>query len=353
MSRRYIVQRPDGTFLERELPLTTDGAQWALSAAGSLSGTVPAAFAHQVAEDGRPLLEERNTLIYEEEEGIIRWGGELLSVTLTEDGYELDCMGLASYPHGQAFGGKLRSTSLDPAAGIAAVWADLQGHPDGDLGVQVIGTTPVRLGSTEDPYELHWADTPDCGREIDQLTDEAPLDWTEEHEWDGEQIAHRILIHYPRAGRKRDDLSFVLGENIVATADPVLDGDGYANEVVGIGAGEGERALRSVAAARDGRLRRSVTVAFKDVTSQARLDTLTRAELQRRTPTLRIDDITVRDHDAAPIGSWQLGDDIFVETTHPRHGRIELWCRVTAWQRLGDDQARISLARSDLYNYGA
>ncbi len=365
---RYIAQRAtSGRFLDYELPLITDGPEWALSAAGSLVGKLTPAIGNRPAEDGRPVVEEWGTFLYAEADGQIRWGGIVVSSEVGADGLlSVEAASFASYPHGVPFGGSIERIQADPADLIREVWADLQQHPDGNLGVVVTGSTPVRIGTeprevqfeTGDgeqvafdagPYRLDWWDTPDAGSEINSLAAEGLADYTEHHAWRANgTISHEIRIQHPRAGRRRDDLAFIEGENVSAVVTAKRDGDDYANEVVALGAGEGAGALRRTAAVRDGRLRRPAVIAAKDVSAASRLESLTRAELSFRQAATRVDEITVRDHPHAPIGSWQLGDDVRIQATLPHYGEVDQWCRVVAWQLVGEHSARLSLERSDL-----
>lgn len=204
-----------------------------------------------------------------------------------------------------------------------------------------------------EPYSLVWWEAKDCGDELDNLAKTAPFDYVEHHFWDGEQIRHDVQTYYPRAGRHRDDLVFVQNSNVTSSVAFTTTGDEYANEIVGIGAGEGREALRRTTATRgDGRLRRPYVFADKAVNDPTRLDALIREELDYRKAALVIESIDVVDHPNAPLGSWQLGDDILVDVDAPWLGRVQLWCRIIAWHLTGEATATLSLARSDSYNYG-
>lgn len=204
-------------------------------------------------------------------------------------------------------------------------------------------------------YKLEWWDSPDVGDEISTLAKETPFDFTETHTWNDAKtdVSHMIHVHYPRAGRRRTDLAFTLGENVTAIADPVSDGGDFANEVIGLGAGEGAGSLRRESAVRDGRLRRSHVLAAKDVKSKTRLDALIRDERIRRQQLLTIPSVTVRDHEHARIGSWQLGDDVLIQATLPWLGDVAIWHRVVGWELLTEHTARLALERSDSFTYGA
>ena len=480
-SWRVLAQRATTRqWLHMDLPLTPTTRRWELSASGALSGTVAAQVGGMLAEDGKPLLDEWGTLIYLEADGIIRWGGIVVSSRFTGSAWTVEAAGFAAYPHGVPFGDEWSLAQVDPAKIVADLWAHVQSYPDGDLGVTVTGSTSVRVGTVstaaliaataawqsakdaydaantiltgrratetarrteytalvadrtaasaalaaakrtgnsaaiaaaqatynaavaaatakqaqvtaaanarkaqadvvaplkatltarakartaakaaekEDggAYELAWWDTPDCGNEIDRLSRETPFDFVESHRWNDDRtdVLHTIEVHYPRAGRRRTDLSFVLGENIVGFADPQRDGDKFANEIEGVGAGEGAGSLRRTTAVRDGRLRRPHVLLAKDVAKKDRLDALIRDERIRRTQPLVITTITVRNHPHAPIGSWALGDDIRVQVTNPWLGNVDIWHRVVGWELVTESTARLSLERSDSFIYSA
>ncbi|MFG3715808.1 hypothetical protein [Micromonospora sp. NPDC047730] len=213
--------------------------------------------------------------------------------------------------------------------------------------------TPTRTVAARpaEPYQLAWWDAPDCGGELDALARETPFDYAEEHYWDGDKIAHRLRIGYPRLGRRRTDLAFVQGDNVTSVVAPERDGEGFANEVVGHGAGEGRTVLQRRIPERDGRLRRPFVYADKSVTTSARMDALARAELATRRHTLEIDSVEVVDHPNAPIGSWALGDDIPIRAVIPWLGEVEVWERVVGWAMRGEDRAVLNLRRSDAFTY--
>jgi hypothetical protein len=475
---RFIAQRAlTGELLDLELPLSLSSLKWDLSGPGSLVGTIAPDTGTLRAADGRLLLEEWGTFLYAEADGEIRWGGIVVSSGFDGGSWKVEAAGFTTYPQGIPFTDSYARTDADPAAVVRDLWAHVQAHPDGNLGVVVKGATTARIGSastaalaeatsdweaakadydsenaelsraraaetaarrlytqrttektnaakdlsaakrTKDTaqiaaaqrtadaaesaqaaakravdvaanaadaqaavvkarkatldaaattrtearkaekadggaYRLDWWDSPDVGKEIDELAKETPFDYVEEHAWRGDTITHTVRIGYPRIGRHRPDLAFVQGENVTNVVTPEISGDDFANEVVGIGAGEGRSALRRTTAVRDGRLRRVAVYSGKDVTSAGRMDALVRDELQRHGLTLSIDSVDVTDHPNARIGSWSVGDDVDIAAELPWLGSIELRCRITAWELLSDSRARLSLAPSDSFTYG-
>lgn len=203
-------------------------------------------------------------------------------------------------------------------------------------------------------YKILWWEAPDCGAKIKSLADETPFDYTEAHTWNANKtaIGHRIDIQYPRAGRRRDDLKFIQGDNVTAIPVPQSNGDDFANSIFTLGAGEGKGMRKTTNSVDDGRLRRVDVLNAKDVKNPDTLRALARNELLQAAAHLSIDKITVRDHPNALIGSWALGDDIYVEADLPFIGRIGIWHRITSWSLTSDSTATLKLARSDSFTYG-
>ncbi|WGH20310.1 minor tail protein [Arthrobacter phage MaGuCo] len=368
---RFIAQRATTKeYLDLDVPLKREELKWELSGAGALRGTVSPDVGTMRAPDGRLLLEEWGTLIYAEADGQIRWGGIVISSKFDGPTWSVEAAGFTSYLHGLAYAGDYSKVGLDPVDAVKEIWRHVQAYPDGDLGLVVTGDkTPVRLGVPPEkksfttgagenvsfqtgPYTLNWWSNQDCGGELESLAKETPFDFAERHYWSGDEIKHELQIGYPRLGRRRTDLAFIQGDNVSRVVTPTIDGDDFANEVLGLGAGEGKGAVHRTTARRDGRLRRSYVYTAKDVTSTARMDALIRDQLQRRSLSLDIQSVTVRDHPNARLGSWQVGDDVLIQATVPWLGDVELWCRIVGWTLLSEHTATLSLKRSDAFTYG-
>ncbi|WP_431976090.1 hypothetical protein [Micromonospora haikouensis] len=226
------------------------------------------------------------------------------------------------------------------------------GHNAGTL-VQHTGTPTRTVAAVPaEPYLLAWWDAKDCGQEFGQLASETPFDWAEDVAWDGEVPVHRIRLGYPRLGRRRDDLTFVQGDNVTSVVPLLRDGDQYANEVVGLGSGEGRTIVHTRLPVIDGRLRRVAVYTDKAVTSGSRLDMLCRDQLLSRQGLPEVAEIEVVDHPNAPIGSWQPGDDILVQADAPWLGEVAIWSRVIGSTLIGEHRAKLALQRADRFIYG-
>lgn len=223
--------------------------------------------------------------------------------------------------------------------------------------VKFLDGTPTRIIEAVEaaPYELRPEEAPDCGTELNDLAAETPFDWVEEHAWigDTEEIDHVITVAYPRLGRKRDDLAFISGENVTNVITVSRSGQGFANSVFALGAGEGNSMVRTEVHQRDGRLRRPYVHTNKLASNKSRLTNEARKQLMMRQGTKQeITSITVRDHAHARMHSWRVGDDILIQAELPWEGSVAIWHRVISWTMVTETTATLSLVRSDSFNYG-
>lgn len=291
-----------------------------------------------------------------------------MSSSFNGPSWELDCIGFAGYPGGMPYTGSVFFVESDPLDIVRHIWQHLQGQPGGNLDVVLDGTTsPKRIGTVLEqvefdttsgpvsfeagPKKLAWWLTDDLGKEIDDLAKATPFDYSEEHDWDpsgATLINHRIRLHYPTKGRRRDDLRFMVGENIHITPDLERNGDEYANEVLALGAGEGRDMIHSWTARPDGRLRRVAVEADKQLRTIRDVSTFGQRKLAERLGLDEITSVTVINHPHAPYGSWDVGDEIFIQGDL---GWVEagLWCRILS-STISPDQgqtATLTVARTD------
>lgn len=369
---RYIAQRLTGDgageIVEWNLPLTDPQITKVLSGPDTVAGKITPEIGRLIADDGRLLLEEWGTAVYAEKDGQIRAGGILVHSQLNGHEWDLECVGFAGYPQGMAYTDSNFFVVADPLDIVRHIWDHLQSQPGGDLGVVVDGTvSPVRIGTVlqqaefdtqagpvsfeHGPFKLAWYMTDDLGSEIDKLAKETPFDYTESHTWvegTANQIEHRIHLHYPRRGRRREDLRFAIGENVLVIPEVTRDGDEYANEILSLGAGEGSSMIRAGVSRPDGRLRRVAVVTNKDSRSVREAATTANLELAARQGLDEIGSIEVIDHPHAPIGSWSEGDEIHV-TGDAGWVDVDYWCRVlsTTMSPGSGDSATLTIARTD------
>ncbi|MBP2323347.1 hypothetical protein JOF56_003732 [Kibdelosporangium banguiense] len=353
----FIAQRATtGEWLDWDIPITLSSLEWTLSGPGALTGTIAPDVGGLRTDDGRLLLEEWGTLIYAESGGEIRWGGIVISSSFEGESWRLECAGFTTYPRAITYEGEYSKIGVDPAEVVRELWRHVQSFPDSDLRVIVTGSTStsVRLGKDAEPYALLWWEHPNCGEELDNLAKQTPFDYIEKHYWapDKESVVHEVELGYPRIGRRREDLAFVQGDNVAKVVSVESNGDEYANTILGLGAGEGRSMVRRETGLRDGRLRRVSVYSDKATTDAARMDALIADELAHRKAALRITKLDVIDHPNAPLGSWQVGDDVLVRAELPWLGDLEMWVRITSWALTGENTASLEVTRSDHFRYG-
>lgn len=368
MAWRYMAQRAlTNEWLHWDVPLNEASITYQLSGPNQLTATIAPEDSSLLASDGRPLFDEWSTIIYAEESGIIRYGGILVPSEFGPDGsWQVEFSGFSGYANGNTYSGDQSWDSVDPLVVVRHIWSHLQSKPDGNLGLVLDDTTsPIRIGKVvkkknskdkteevNEPYVLGYWEEKDCGDEIDSLAGQTPFDYFEEHAWDGDEVAHRLRLGYPRLGRRRTDLRFVQGENLQLSPSVTRSGDEFCNVVRAVGKGEGRKAKRQEYAVRDGRLRRERVVVDSSISDDDRLKTLARREYMVNNPLPGVSEITVFDHPNAKLGSFVPGDDILIQADLPWLKDFQLWCRITALTITpGSDAMQLSLARSDSFTY--
>lgn len=415
MARHWIAQRVlTGEFLHYDLPIQGEPVK-ELSGTGSLRATIRPDEGYLRGSDGRLLLEPWNTALYVEDDGQIRWGGLIVDMAFDGPDWEIAASGFTAYPFDQPYAANYVGIKVDPADIVRHIWAHLQGYPNGNLGVQVSGSTSYLIGTDSDirrdaakvveedakkaldaarkalddarkanasdseiaaleaarddaeadrdkataerqkldelvredggSYRLNWWDSPDCGNEMQALAREAPFDWVEDHAWNADRtgITHTMRIA-DAIGARRDNLRFEQGVNVSEVVPYEVDGMDIATEVIGLGAGEGKQALRTVAAVTTtGRLRRARVLEMKDIRDKKRLEAETRYELARSGGAPLASRITVTNHGYARFGAWDVGDVVSLHANVPWIGQTVTWQRIVAWQMVSPSRAVVDL----------
>lgn len=360
-------------FLHWDLEVDNLSLQKTLSGPQLITGEFPVEI-----RDYRDLgLEPWATWIHVEEDGEIRGSGILQPASVdTGERLSLEAVGVSAYPAGMPFLAELTAIQVDPADIVRTIWEHLQSYPDGNLGVIVRGSTPVRIGEAlveapaegEDtrtdeekarkPYYLNWWEAPDCGQEIDTIAKETPFDYVEYEQWNADKtdVIHYIDIGYPRIGTRRFDLRFAEEENLVAAIGPGEVDDYYASQVVLMGSGEGRDTIRGYAAKPIGsRVRRVAILDDKTVNNSSRANALSADELLRRQALRDITEVEIdARHLNARLGSFQVGDDIPVIANVPWIGDVRQWERVLSYTYSPNAETiRVSLRRSESFVYGS
>jgi len=359
---RYWTQHAlTGQQLHPALPFTGVEFSRELNGPGAFSGTLTPRFVRANPD----VLEPGRALLYVEADGFIRWGGLIWQVEPEGAQYQVEAAGWSSYltrrhDHHGELNGRGPYVYADPCQVIRDVWDYAQEQPDGDLGVTVDATfSQAKVGTPAEPLHSYWYETPSLGDLVDDLVseDDSP-DYAchTEYQTNG-TVARRILLGYPRLGARRTDISFRSGVNIVGAPPVTYSADEYANTVLATGSGEGTARRFAVDSVRDGRLRLESVLALPAVNGNDVLGRRARAERKRRQILGQVESIQVRHHPAAPLGSWQVGDDVLVQVNNDWTSWSG-WCRITAdtirpdTGEDGDDEIVLTLARADSFYYG-
>ncbi|MFF4276113.1 hypothetical protein [Streptomyces sp. NPDC001536] len=403
MAWRYIAQRTTtGDFLDWDVPFVPDSPpKRELNGPGQMQGTISPEYMRLMSKpDGLPVLSEWATSLYAEFEGRIRWGGIITNIAYQGQAMKITCAGFTAYPNGMPyFGSVIRSgakiaqkyivggvnysgrdknndgyvdgsspkrkmpakpkdkitTRWDAYDVVRHIWAHLQDYQRGKIGMTLDKhDSGYKLGaaSGEDPWELLWWDSPDCGQTITDVMNLAQADFLERHYWDGsnEKILHHIDLGTRRLGRSRSDLRFASGENIIEIATPQGQGDFYANNVYVLGKGTGAKTARARVVVDDKRIRRARVITRKSTKNVKTLTEYGKRERARHSEQLTIPSIAIRHHPNAPLGSWALGDRILVQVDVPWVGELAIWHRVTAEEiDPAAGTAILTLTRADFY----
>lgn len=359
-SWRIIAQRiTTGQFLAWDVPLGNAVTSRTLSGPGGINGTIGRELARLTADDGRPLLEEWTTALYVEEDGLIRNGALVNSISNQGPRKVIGSIGFCGYPQGLAYTDDYMPADFeDPVDTFKNVWSKIQSYPDGDLGLAIHGpATYLRLSDGSGPFNIWSYDYRDTGQELDAIAKAAPFDFLESHTWTDSThtaIRHDVTIGFPRLGRRRTDLRFADSENIVKVDAVGADGTKYANDVRVLGRGQGRGMVTARAAVRDGRLRRAAAVPHKDAT-QGLADRYAQQELRARRLEPDIKSIEIQDHPNARLSAITPGDDVLVECELEQAGDVRVWLRVLSVQESADTPGRATLKtqRSDSFTYAA
>jgi hypothetical protein len=264
--------------------------------------------------------------------------------------------------------GDVSFVETDPLDLVRHIWNHIQTGPYSDLGmtVDVSTTTPVRVGKepppqaadgtteaddadireslNEEPYTLNTWDTDDLGDEIDTLAKDTPFDYHERHVWDANHtvVQHYLDFGYPRLGERRKDLRFVLGENVQTMPTAERDGTKFANHVRIRGAGEGSAMVIGESRFSDGRLRRMATVDYPEISDPGQARVRARDQLAARSTLLEVREALVMNSPSAPLGSWEVGDEIRLQASL-HWTSFDLWFRVVSMTISPDNPELVAL----------
>lgn len=210
-------------------------------------------------------------------------------------------------------------------------------------------------GATLEPYTFApWQDF-DLGDRFATLAADGNFDYTESHAWEGDSVRHTLNLTYPGAGRRRDDLRFVVGENVLDVPTIEDSGEDYTDEIIVLGAGEGRDMIRaSWPVAGSTRLHRPKVVTDKNIRTKAAAQKRAAQLAKAYSGEQDMSEIKLLNHPNAPLGSWSLGDTITVQGSgFGWWGDQQMTVRILEFSLSPDDgdMATVKVARADKVSY--
>lgn len=204
------------------------------------------------------------------------------------------------------------------------------------------------------PFELDWWNSTDLGQEIQSIQQEAVFDFFEQHTWNGPDrtdVVHQLHFGVPRIGQRRLNLRFAEGENITVSSQVTQDGTAFANNVVGLGSGQGSTQIRAQASQVGAQLRRTFVYTDQTVTTVARMQAKAQKVLASMLAVDTPNQVTVMNHTNAPFGTFAVGDDILI-TLVSGWRDTQIWCRIVQMtQDPTTNLMNLTLMRSDSFTY--
>lgn len=195
-------------------------------------------------------------------------------------------------------------------------------------------------------YEIRPEDTPDAMQSLINICDTAGVEWTTTTRYSNEEPILGINVHYPAAGSVRNDLIFEQGVNIISELTLVRDGEDYANAAIGVGSGEGDKAVRASIASTSPRMRRVTVHEDRSLKKQSQLLAAMRKGLKSKSGEPYVAEIRIVATDMVPMFSWNVGDHIVVCGEVPHYGWYSKLHRIISWKMIGDNQAELRLELS-------
>ncbi|WP_296249559.1 hypothetical protein [uncultured Stenotrophomonas sp.] len=372
--RFFYFKLPDLELIASDVQLEDTSIRWALNEPAELTASLDRATAYQqvrVESTGEtvPLIRDHGTLIVVIEAGTAH--SFIVDYVIDDDSSQdrlmFSAVGFGSIPMGEPWRGPAyKEIQVDPLDVFRHAWEWVTSDPS-TLNVSVDTTqSPVRIGEEErdvsfetddgdqvdfsaGPYRLNWWTTDDIGKELADLASNTPFEWREETRLSADSDdppEFRIRLGYPRLGApRRDDLKFTIGVNVTEPAQD--DSIEFFSDVFVIGAGEGSAKVRGqYTRSGHGRMRKTKVISDQSITSRQRADEVAREHADKADRDEQfISSCRVLPHDAAPIGSYSVGDVITI-TGRMSWGTVEQDGRIVSLERrFSDDSVLLELER--------
>lgn len=149
--QRFIVERiSDGRLLDLEFPIEVSSASTVLSGYGRFSGTVEPDDGGLRDESGSLIIDPYGSFIHEEIDGVIRGTWLVTRSELEGESWKIEGAGFSSFFSGRPFEGEYWGVQVDPLDAARNVVNHAQSFANADIGVTLVGSSTVRVGTDSD-----------------------------------------------------------------------------------------------------------------------------------------------------------------------------------------------------------
>lgn len=257
---------------------------------------------------------------------------------------------------------------VDPFEIVERIWNHMQSYAAGDMDVTVYPTssgTFLLPGFYFDGTEfvldffaifVRAVDFKDCADEINKLARDIPFDYIEKSVWHDSthmQIDKTLELAYPRRGGQRTDLAFRFGDNVLSGVPSPEVAIEWTSDVIVNGWFPGKVYSSTFTNADPVRFRRVIREEDAKVNSNERAQVRAKRKLTMRQVPDYWSSITIDPmHSNAPFGTWELGDEIFVQGMMPWVGKVEAWHRITSFTLdASGSTCELGLKHEGAFNY--
>lgn len=314
----YVLEDLTSGTIKDEIPLRSVEYGQVLNAPGAFNGSID----RRHPKATRANLDPNSTALYVMRYDACVWGGIVRTIRSNGDGLNIGAEGFWSYfrnrrlRHTKNFSTSLGGTDADPLAIVRDLIDYAQDpaySPGGDIGVQtgseLIGSTTGRVWYG---YERR-----NIGTIIEALSDNAlSFDFAIEAEYNAatNSFEKTLVLSAPKRGR-RTGLVWEIGKHC-DLSEYLLDGTRQANQIDGIGAGDGDAMVLAQASDTNQLppngpypLLEDAFIA-KDIAVPEHLAELCNTRLERRKYPVAVPNIFLRDTEDTRIGSFITGDEV-------------------------------------------
>lgn len=275
--------------------------------------------------------------------------------------------GFSGYAKGIPWLDNYNPVVVDPFAVIQRIWSHIQSYNYGNLNVEVY---PASSGTFLLPgfgfdgtnfnieffaFYVRAADFRDCGEEMEKLARDIPFDYMEQSAWNSgrTQIDKKIQLAYTHRGGRRVNLSFRMGENVISGKEKPESEIEWTSDVIVRGWFPGRIYSSTFTNADPKRFRRVIKQEDAKINSRERSAVWAKRKLTRRQVPDYWESIVIdKYHPSAPWGSWEVGDEIFVQGFMPHIGKVEAWHKIMSYKVSDDDsKCELQLKHEGAFNY--